>query len=244
LSRKKTNIDQGGPKVPGYIVTYSDMVTLLLTFFVMLLSLAEQQDPELVSSGRDSFVRAIHGFGLGMLFGKEPLYEEGAIKLKHAVENPEDTAERSITDAEEEELHRLFGDVEKLMTAMPSQLVAEKIDFAVANVRFGAESADLDESDKEFLLGFCQNLQAGTDRGERKLYVLGIARDATTPKQQWILSARRAEAVARFIRARLPSTLGWPVYSWGAGPGGNWSGRNSVVSDDQQIAIAIIEPTD
>ncbi|MHC4291149.1 MAG: flagellar motor protein MotB, partial [Planctomycetota bacterium] len=29
--------------VPSYIVTYSDMITLLLTFFVMLLSLAETQ---------------------------------------------------------------------------------------------------------------------------------------------------------------------------------------------------------
>ena len=29
--------------VPSYIVTYSDMITLLLTFFVMLLSLAKTQ---------------------------------------------------------------------------------------------------------------------------------------------------------------------------------------------------------
>jgi len=35
------------------------MVTLLLTFFVMLLSLAEVQDPELFNKGRDSFWNSV-----------------------------------------------------------------------------------------------------------------------------------------------------------------------------------------
>lgn len=241
MSGKKVKIDDGGAKVPGYIVTYSDMVTLLLTFFVMLLSLAEQQDPELVSSGRDSFIRAIHGYGLGMLFGKTPLYEEGAIKLEHPVENPEDGADQSIPDAAEEQLRRLFDEVNKLMTTGPSLLVADKTDFAVTNVRFDPKNADLDDSDKNFLLEFCRNLQDGAGQGKRKLYVLGLARDAPAPKQQWLLSAKRAEAVADFIRAELPASLKWPVYSWGAGPGGDWSSKDSIMSEDQQIAIAVLQ---
>jgi flagellar motor protein MotB len=241
LSKKKAIIEDGGSKVPGYIVTYSDMVTLLLTFFVMLLSLAETQDPELVSSGRDSFVRAIHGYGLGMLFGREQEYEEGAIKLKHPVENPEEDATHSIPDAKEEELRRLFDDVNKLMNTGPSQLVGDKIDFTVANVRFAPKSFELDESDRSFLLEFCRNLQNGAGRGQRKLYVLGLARDESVSKQQWMLSAKRAQAVAEFIKAELPSALEWPVCSWGAGPGGAWSSRDSIMSEDQQIAIAVLQ---
>jgi flagellar motor protein MotB len=241
LSGKKPKTEEGGSKVPGYIVTYSDMVTLLLTFFVMLLSLANTQDPELVSSGRDSFVRALHGYGLGMLFGRTPEYDEGAIKIKHAVENPEEEATHSIPDAKEEELRRLFDEVNKLMTTGASQLVADKTDFTVANVRFDPESFQLDKSDKDFLLKFCRNLQTGAGRGERKLYVLGLARDGSSPKQQWILSAKRAAAVAEFIKGELPSALEWPVYSWGAGPGGDWSSKDSIVSEDQQIAIAVLQ---
>jgi len=47
LRQARPVIEDDKPKVPSYIVTFSDMVTLLLTFFVMLLSLAEVQDPEL-----------------------------------------------------------------------------------------------------------------------------------------------------------------------------------------------------
>ena len=39
MSRKNQTPEILPPKVPGYIVTFSDMVTLLLTFFVMLLTL-------------------------------------------------------------------------------------------------------------------------------------------------------------------------------------------------------------
>lgn len=241
MSAKQPQIDQGGAKVPGYIVTYSDMVTLLLTFFVMLLSLAEQQDPELVSSGRDSFVRAINGFGLGMLMGKTPLYEDGAIKLKHSVEDPDEAADRSIPDAAEEKLRRLFDDVNKLMATGPSTLISNRTDFTITNVRFAPRSPDLDDSDRDFLSKFCRDLQDGAGRGERALYVVGLAPDVSAAKQQWILSAKRAEAVAEFIRAELPSSLEWPVYSWGAGSGGDWSGTNSIMSEDQQIAIAVLQ---
>lgn len=39
--RKKRTKNNGGPSAPAWMVTYSDMVTLLLTFFVLMLSMAE-----------------------------------------------------------------------------------------------------------------------------------------------------------------------------------------------------------
>jgi len=52
----RRTIEEGSPKVPAYIVTFSDMTTLLLTFFVMLLSLAKMQDPELFNKGLGYFL--------------------------------------------------------------------------------------------------------------------------------------------------------------------------------------------
>jgi len=83
------------------------------------------------------------------------------------------------------------------------------------------------------------------------LYVLGLAPDETTEKEQWILSARRAEAVARFMRNNLDlaagvqqgfseSLLKWSVHSWGAGSGGEWAGPDSFLSERSQILIAIL----
>ena len=39
---KKKNPDDGKPKVPGWIVSFSDMITLLLAFFVLLQSFAKR----------------------------------------------------------------------------------------------------------------------------------------------------------------------------------------------------------
>jgi chemotaxis protein MotB len=39
--RRKKKKKAGGPSAPAWMVTYSDMVTLLLTFFVLMLSMAE-----------------------------------------------------------------------------------------------------------------------------------------------------------------------------------------------------------
>ncbi len=237
-------VGEGSPKVPSYIVTYSDMVTLLLTFFVMLLSLAERQDPELVSSGRDSFVQSIKGLGLGMFFGKEQHYDNGAIKLRHPVSKPEDTPEKVLIDAQEEELRQLFEEVEKIMTIKTSQLVATKTSPTITNIHFNSGTSDLNESAKNFLLEFCRELQSSAGAHERKLYVLGLAPDAKTPKQQWLLSAQRAQAVANFVSKTIPPTLHWPVYCWGAGPGGDWTSEDSMASKDQQILIAVLRTTE
>ena len=70
MSRERKVIKESSPKVPAYIVTFSDMVTLLLTFFVMLLSLASVQDTELFDRGRGSFVLSIRILGLGLLYGR------------------------------------------------------------------------------------------------------------------------------------------------------------------------------
>ncbi len=71
MTRESKQKQRSSPKVPAYIVTFSDMVTLLLTFFVMLLSLSTVQDPEMFNRTRDAFVEHINCFGLGMLIGKK-----------------------------------------------------------------------------------------------------------------------------------------------------------------------------
>ena len=86
---QRSKTEEGSPKVPGYIVTFSDMVTLLLTFFVMLLSLATVQDDEIFYKGRDSFSFAIRSLGLGMLLGSKPRPDFGSVKIKHFISSPD-----------------------------------------------------------------------------------------------------------------------------------------------------------
>jgi len=231
------------------------MVTLLLTFFVMLLSLASVQDPELFYMGRGSFVQSIRGLGLGMLYGRKPVPDFGNTKIKYFISTPDKLLQVRTIHAKEEELRRIFGKVSRSMTTMPSQITTQKTNFSVTNIRFSPGEAALDESSKRFLTEFCLGLQGPREAGT--LYVLGLASESAaggTEKQQWLLSARRAQAVADFLQPVLdgptgppeakPSGPGWRIYWWGAGPGGNWVGQDSPISRQSQILIAVLRATD
>jgi chemotaxis protein MotB len=253
LKRQHQSSKEGGPKVPAYIVTFSDMTTLLLTFFVMLLSLATVQDDELFDKGRESFSYAIQSLGLGMFMGRKPKPDLGYYKVKYLINEPDKSFKGRNINIKEEKIRLLFNELSQSMKAMPLEIFAKKNDFTVTNIRFARGKAGLDESAKQFLGGFCSQLQQNYGSRPVKLYVLGLAADQTGEKEQWILSAKRAKAVADYLRGILSSGSGiqtqrgtfedwskWSVYWWGAGPGGDWVRQDSPVSEQSQILIAVL----
>ncbi len=244
MKRQQKTTGSDGPKVPAYIVTYSDMTTLLLTFFVMLLSLAAVQDPELFNKGRGSFIQSMRELGLGMLYNKKRAPEFGHVKIKYFVETPDKFFLGRSIHAKEEEIRRAFKDVSRSMKTLPSQIVAQKTSFSITNIRFSPGRAILNEPAKRFLTEFCSHLHQDSDSRPIKLYVLGLAGDEPTETQQWMLSARRAQAVADFLQDSLSLTSNWFVYSWGAGPGGDWVGQNSPISEKSHILIAVLRAGD
>lgn len=231
-------IEGKGAKVPAYIVTFSDMVTLLLTFFVMLLSLAHVQDPEIYNTGRDSFLESIRQFGIGVLLGGVQKPDFGHVKVKYFISRPDRLFEDRSIDTKEEEIRRMFKKINQSMQTMPSQIVAEKTNFSITNIRFAQGDATLNEPAKRFLTEFCLNLQQASEPEAVMLYVLGLAGNEATEKEQWILSAKRAQAAADFLKGT--SGYNWPVYSWGAGPGGCWVAQDSPISKQSQILIAVL----
>lgn len=237
-------VKESNAKVPAYIVTFSDMVTLLLTFFVMLLSLASVQDPELFNVSRDAFVEHINSAGLGTLLHRKMTHDFGEEKVKYFIRKPDNDLIVRTIDAKEENTRRIFKKISRTMETKRSQIVAETNNFSVTNISFSPDESQLNEPAKKFLTQFAVNLQQDTGPGEVKLYVLGLARDERTEKKQWILSAMRAQAVADFLKRLLPSQLQCPVYSWGAGPGGCWVTRDSPVSRRSQILIAVLRVND
>ena len=245
------------PKVPAYIVTFSDMTTLLLTFFVMLLSLASVQDDELFHKGRESFSFAIKTFGLGMLGGRKPRPDLGYYKVKYYMDEPNEAFLGRSINTKDEKIRKLFNKLNRSMKSMPSLMAANKTDFTVTNIRFAQGDAQLDESAKQFLGGFYSQLQQNYGSRPVKLYVLGLANDQRSEKEQWILSAKRAKAAADYLRGILPSgsdsqiqgsTIrgwsNWSVYWWGAGPGGDWVRQDSPISKQSQILIAVLRVDD
>jgi chemotaxis protein MotB len=244
LKRQGKAVGEGKPKVPAYIVTFSDMVTLLLTFFVMLLTLARVNDAQMFNTGRNSFLESMANFGLGVLSGKKPTPDFGKVKLKFFIVNPDKGFGGRTIDAREENVRRIFQRISRSMTTVRSKIAAGKNNFAVTDIRFPPGDAALNEEAKKFLRKFCLDLQQGSSSLGVKLYVLGLAGDEASEKQQWIVSARRAQAVADFLYESLPSDSKWPIYSWGAGPGGDWVRQDSPISKESQILIGVLRAKD
>ncbi|MHC4531732.1 MAG: flagellar motor protein MotB [Planctomycetota bacterium] len=244
MSHKQQIAEESGAKVPAYIVTFSDMVTLLLTFFVMLLSLAQVQDPELFNVSRDAFMSSIDSAGLGVLMGKKITHDFGKTKIKYFISDPDKGFTVRTIDAKEEKTRRFFKKVARTMETKRSQIVAKENNFSVTNISFSPGKSQLNEPAKRFLTQFAVNLQQDTGSGQIRLYVLGLARDERTEKKQWILSAMRAQTVADFLNDILSSQLQYPVYSWGGGPGGYWVARDSPASKQSQILIAVLRVND
>ncbi|MCP4455409.1 MAG: hypothetical protein GY809_28450 [Planctomycetes bacterium] len=233
--------EESGPNVPAYIVTFSDMITLLLTFFVMLLSLASEQDPELCNKTRDAFNESLNNVGLGMLQGQRSSPELGQKLVRHTIRDPDDDADIRTIDADEERRRRLFRKVADATQTLKSQITADSIRYTVPRVRFPKSGSSLDSASKKHLDQFSRNIMLDSQRSKTKLYVLGMASDAQGLKNQWILSARRAQSVAAYLKGILPDTGQYPVFSWGSGVGGNWVGESGYASKDSHIFIAVLK---
>jgi hypothetical protein len=229
------------------------MVTLLLTFFVMLLTLADVQDAGLYDKGRDAFLESIRYMGLGMLFGRQSSPELGSDKMKYGIDVPDEAPDNRTIDAKAEQIRRFFEKVKKSAATIPPEIIAKTNNFSVVNVHFQDGKADLDDSAKKFLTGFCNDLRLSTGREKITLYVLGLAPEEKNHQKQWLISAMRAEVVAKYLRASISSMFDtqnqssvfgpppkWSVYSWGAGEGGDWVTKESPISKKSHILIAIL----
>ena len=235
--KSKKPPEPGAPSVPAYIVTFSDMVTLLLTFFVMLLSLAQVQDPELFNKSRDAFVEHINCYGLGLLTGKQMVPELGKMKAKFSIPDPdEDTSARTI-DSKEETIRRLFRKVTESMQVVPSRIELRLSDYTLTSIYFDPGQAELDQSGEKYLSQYARDHRKEIASGKFELYILGLAPDGSSEKQQWVISSLRAQRVAEYLEK---AGLECPIYAWGAGAGGYLADRDSPISKQSQILIAVV----
>ncbi|HDS83585.1 MAG TPA: hypothetical protein ENN97_00070 [Phycisphaerales bacterium] len=234
LTEKKTG-------APGYIVTFSDMITLLLTFFVMLLSMAETQvEKHKFEVGINSFRRAIADMGLsGLLINRSMSSTFNHPKVYYRVDAGQDEPEDRSIDAQTEMLRRVLMDIEQMMTISPSQITAAQKTAFSTQIRFAAGRWELDSAGRNELKKWVEQFKVHFSDQQPALYVLALAQDAP-PSQQWPVSARRGQAVADFIRAQFPDDVNWPIYCWGAGPGGDWTGHSGPANPETQILITVL----
>ena len=255
MKNKPAVVEEKGEQAPLWIISFADMISLLMAFFVMLLTMASTKSGKIVNEGEgifeatiSGFKRSVEGFGLPEIFGGkqgqygtsgEVLYFDSH-KTYYAVDG-EETTDRTI-DATEERIRRVFNRLGKHAKTCKSQLQWGQPDLVVTPITFKRGQFVLDASAKDFLTKFTTDLQESSAE-QLKLYIVGLASRETGEKQQWILSAKRAETVADFIRGNLPSGSQWSIYSWGAGTGGDWVVQDSVIAEQSPVFIGVVRGT-
>jgi len=244
MRRSKGQLEDDSPGTPAWIVSFSDMVTLLLAFFVLLQAFAMVRDPELFYQGQGSFRRAIAGLGIpDWLLGKRDRPEHGHIRRQHSMpEDASDPARQRVLNARDEEIRLRFAQIKKNLEHQMTDVREKMLSVEATPIRFPPTAATLRASDRQFLQRFARELRQNVQADSVSIYVVGLARDMPGGKSQWLASARRALAVDRLLRHELKPVLAkraWSLHSWGAGAGKQWCERLRIGTVSPQTAIVI-----
>ena len=200
---KRANIEEEQEGIPEWMLTYSDMVTLLLTFFIMLFSMAsvDQQKFDQVAS---SFKQSFFNLGGGDLLTREKGSE--LISITESNVNTENMTEEQIKKAMEEQLDEVGKEIAEAVESYGlTEFIGMVEDEEKLIIRFDSlilfdsGSADVKESGKESLLKIGQLLSELENDIEIHGHTDNLPINTYLYPSNWELSTRRATNVGKFL---------------------------------------------
>lgn len=237
MSRKKTE-EPGAPSVPAYIVTFSDMVTLLLTFFVLLLSMAEEENKEKFQAIQEAFKSRITSFGVkGILFSEGKMDTFNCQWINNPIKEQDPDEQLTPINVKEEQLRRLFSKINDRMQTRPSQIKGKLADIIVPNFKFGS-AAQLSHQAINYLTEICSELNITLSEKTATIYVVGLSQSGSSSKS-WFDAAKKAELTADFIKSKLSPYVS--IYSWGTTDASEWIASTKAKDIESDIIISIIQ---
>jgi len=176
---------------PAYMVSFGDMMTLILCFFILLVSMGQEQNHGLMARGLGSFVVAVESHGLnGIMPAHEKEHVFNRIRRKFNLPPEEDPERREAhIDASHLELIR----AELLEALKPHEEITQP---RVA--LFGSDSAELTSAARAYIDKVADTLRP---KLHQVLLLEGHALDAGPNFQsdnQW-LAFSRAAAVSDYL---------------------------------------------
>lgn len=183
--KKKCECKKG---LPGWMATFSDMVTLLLTFFVMLMAMANFDDTEKV----DAVITSIQtDFGMVSFFNKSTgIGKEPSFPSISAQRETQHTINAKLREA----FSKHLSDHMIKMTEQPQEVrltIDDRVFFSPGGTAVNPAAFAL--------LTDVAAAVAGTDI---QVAVEGHTDDSGDERVNWVLSAERAAAVVAILMRR------------------------------------------
>jgi len=190
MAKREKKPEEPPAGLPGWLATYSDMVTLLLTFFVMLMAMASFDDTAKVSAVIESIQMAfgVDGFDAALLGSMDAEALTSAIRHEEAVQPVFARIRQAMSEHVSDELVKV--------TQAPNEVRLRLDD----RVFFRPGSTTLHPS----AFAVVSDIAKIVAEYDAELIVEGHSDASGNEVQNWELSALRAVAVVQAVRTRGP----------------------------------------
>jgi chemotaxis protein MotB len=172
---------------PAYMVSFGDMMTLILCFFILLVSMAEMQNYGLLAKGIGSFIVAVESHGLNGILSAHERHEIFEAVRRRFNLPPEEDPERREAHVEASSLELLRAEVLEALT--PHHELRQP---RVAS--FDEGSAVLDTASRDYLDRLATSLRPAPGQ----LLILEGHAYGPEGNDDW-LAFRRAAAVREYL---------------------------------------------
>lgn len=247
MSRRVPQQEAEPTSVPGWVISFGDMITNLLACFVMMQAFATTQDKTLFKAGMGSYRRAVSQCGLpNWMFGKDDGPEFDYRKIKYPTPNDDtnDDADQSrIIDMQEDQIRQAFAEMTQAMETSGEEVSEKLLGLRRLDLKYPPDGVELDESGRRALSQLTAELRQGLAGQKARVCVIAVVSQSGTDQQRWVLSARRAKRAEEYLRQELASDIRanrLEMMSWGAGEGREWCKRVGLDKPTDSIILAII----
>lgn len=226
---------------PAYIVSMSALWTIMLSFFIMMVTLSSEQECGFIAAGTGSFAQEIGSVGLrGMLSGTRNSFTFGTRRPNYA------PTEENLEPAEENEgigdkrmlkqPDKHLQDMEKLKTRPVRMQIPIQVRFDPGGTKLNWRAV----RELNFALGqirntpYVINIEAYVD------VKASFTPAMTTSDQAWMLSTLRAATIARYFHEKggIPTRQLVPIgYAHHRPVTDNHTDQNAAENDRVKIVI-------
>ncbi|MFW5830110.1 MAG: flagellar motor protein MotB [Planctomycetota bacterium] len=223
-------------QVPAYMVSFGDMITLLLTFFILLVALADTQQAGLVGAGRGPLIRHINAKGEpgimdGRLIERQQQYKHDSWWIPDQEGDPDQL--EVVREKLQKELVTRFKPHEARITYEKDRLVLR----LPAKIEFDAQGRPMiNQAMRDVLRTVAR---AGHRQSDRYIRINGEVAPGSSRHREWLDSAQLSELVYMNLLWNGMSAKRMSIWGWGASR--SMTGGAAI---DRGVTIEVIDVPD